>query len=170
MLKIFIGVLIIYISPIYIVETPNVSSYIINFLGTSLLYEGCVSLFSYKKLIKVFRTVYFTTLLVLIYQFIVDFFKIEITEITSIIAQLLLSFLPLLLVHISLIFIKDIDSHILITNKLILRNLSIILLLFCIIILNLLAININSIAFILLIVLKIFTLLGFYKLVIYYSP
>lgn len=171
MLKIFIGSLIIYLSPIYIVETPVISSYIFNFIGTTLLFEGCSILFEEnKKKIKIFKGIYLVTLLVLIYQFIINIFNIKITENTNIVMQGLLIFLPLLLVHITLTFIKDIDSYLLITNKLILGNLTIILILFIMIILYLFNIKLGHISNIIISVLKLIILLGFYKLVIYYSP
>ncbi|QQK07189.1 hypothetical protein [Miniphocaeibacter halophilus] len=168
MYKVFIGILIIYLNPLYVNSNNGIFTLLINILGTTLVAFGNKEKFSYKKEFKYFLILYILILITIFIQMTMELLDIEINNVAISLLRLLLIFTPLYLINITLNFTKEIDTYLNITNRLIITNDIIIVLLFLSIILNLFSIEVSFIFTIGISVLKIFFLINFYKLTIYY--
>ena len=166
MLKIFIGILLIYLNPQQLMDKDNLRIIVLNIIGISLLYMGSKEIFNNKKWFKYFSLLNIIVLISLILQVGLEILNIDF----YIINEILLLFIPICIVSIVMIFIKDIDIYLRITNKMIFINFFI----GVIILLSIILPNINhelrGISLIILNILKFYNLANMYKLTAYYSP
>lgn len=170
MLKIFIGILFIYLNPIYKIDVDKFVPLITNIIGMTLILSGSKSIFSKEKSFKKYFLLYIILLLLFLTQIYIYLFNIKLNLNILLSLKIILIFLPLYFITYTLILIKKVDTYLKITDKLILTNTLISITLFLSIILTLLNINIQYISIVILYFLKIYLSLNFFKLTIYYEP
>ena len=170
MLKIFIGILFIYLNPIYKIDVDKFIPLITNIIGLTLILLGSKSIFSKEKNFKKYFLLYIILLLLFLGQIYIFLFDIKLYSNILFGLQIILIFLPLYFITYTLMLIKKVDTYLKITDKLILTNTLISIILFFSIILTLLNINIQYISVIILYLLKIYISLNFFKLIVYYEP
>ena len=171
MLKIFIGVLLIYLNPLQFMNGDNLRTIILDIIGISLLYMGSKEIFNNKKWFKYFSIVNITVLILLVFQIILEVLgnKLNLGG-NNIINEFISLFIPICLVFIIFVAIKEVDVYLKITNKMIFINFFIGIIILSSVMLPNINYELRAITLIILNILKFYNLVNLYKLTAYYAP